>query len=477
MSNPELTETKAKTSRRNWKPPRWLQVIALLVSGTGITVLVIRARRVARLREVVERQQEEGLPFGFDDLVHLSRRANPRVQASYAESVGRLRSLPSYDRTLDRPKPQVDAALASWITGSASAPPTGLREDVEEARPAVQEITALAGDGGLLASTLGWFPRKHPGVSLLAASKAIEDSSLFPVAVLRWHRYAALLGEDPEKHLADMDALLSAQDPPGSLVDSFLGHWSRYERDRVHLELALARRLPRDRESAFLARGPDDLIWAADGVRGERLLFESLLAEDILAGRHRLGNYWRKDLSSSEQAMVPFVWFCGPLEAATSLKAHAGAERALRFKPNGVPVKDLKALVARDMPRFSVVPCLVEEPLRFAVLCDARGRAVRAAVALLGDVRKLGRIPADEAEARSWLGRNAQLLDPGERRVRLRYERPADNVIRIGVDPSTAPPLLVDDWGESPPAWLLGKPPSNASLLVGLSGVEFRLRR
>jgi hypothetical protein len=452
-------------------------VFVLLFAAPALAILGIRAQRVSRLRALVEERVREGLPTTFEDLRALASGVDAIEQDRLSEAMSALDALPQDAVPGDSVGGVDDASLAEWLLGPPGAPPSSLAARVEATEGAVESVTAFARRGRSAPTMVGWLPERRPdGVSIKAAAHALEVSmpASATLRAARWHRYAAVLGGDAEARLRDIEALVGAVSPTASLVEAMMASWMRYQGDRCHLELAIQGRLPTERELRFVTEVPDEATPLADAFRVEATLYGGLFAEDILAGRYPDSRLFHPEFSSKERGMFAAVWWLGPSSAATVLEGNRAAERLLR----GEPRAEGMARIVRHLDDAGSVACIpppiVEPAVRFHCLREAGARAARLGVRLVSLRRARGRLPTDEAEFRAWLGPAASGLDAGERRLGLRFERVAQDSFRLAVDPATAPPLLIVGWGDDPPEWLLGKPPSDRGLVFLDGGLEVR---
>ncbi|MCK6480895.1 MAG: hypothetical protein L6R43_12355 [Planctomycetes bacterium] len=433
----------------------------------------IREYHLLRLRGVLRDQAARGLPTTFEELLALAPAVDPALQAEYAaacapmEGEGR-QDLPGGDGW-DSP---FNDALAAFVLGEASGPPEGLREALERHRPAVERLTSLVREGKVLPTGLGALPRERPGgLSSAVALDTLSLPTLAPGRAVRWHRLDALLGGDPGTRIDAIESWIRAWREPAVLTDALLGIELRLERERLHLELALQGRLPAGRAEAFLAEETGTASWMATFWKWNRLLFPCMVAEDLLERRHpselRIGGGlpWAARKRDSRR------WLLLPEAVGDTLVLYDDTRRALE-REAGAPAA--AALQEREagIRVFPLDPAAFS--LRFAAFAEARSRAVRAALRLLLLRAERGGLPADEAEARRWLGPHAGLLDGTPTSPRIRYGRPAPGVLRLAADASGGPEWVQVPGEDVPGRWAPGDPPSKAPLRVALEGVEIR---
>jgi hypothetical protein len=407
----------------------WIAAAAAMAALVAVP-FVLRARGKAELAAVRARLAAEGRGSGVGDLVPPGLAVDAAVQRHWQGLVARLLPLHAAAGSARR------AAVRSAAGENAVPDPAG-EALLASHRALRRELRDVLGRTKPVAGSIGaWLADGRPE---RRAGGLPADANLLGARVaLHLLGAEALGGEDPEAAVAALDRLHGAWAHPGNLIEAMIGLVVSSERDEVRALRACAGFPPDAGEEAWLAEEPCEPGRTADGLRGERLgwlgptldRFErGELSATAMAGGAAGPVAWT-GLGSREPGTLHW-WMHGLAAGARATGRLAAGEAALR---DGLPFPD----PPRDDGVVEELAGILE-PNMFACGYSAfdrrtQGRASRAFVLLVREgARRGGALPADDAEARAWLGAGAARLDPGPLDRPLLVERLPGERLRVGV--------------------------------------------
>ena len=172
----------------------------------------------------------------------------------------------------------------TWYLEGAT-PPTKLLDRHEVERAHMEELSEILNGEGPLLSSVAWL---EPDLSRDGhgpyGPKHIPNI-LSVRGAMRWYGIEAMLAEDPAPVLEQVDRLVKALQPVGSLIDALILAAVDAERDRIHLRALYRGVLASDRYERWLAEPSRAKQWHLDAYRAERLVLWEPLARDVLLDR------------------------------------------------------------------------------------------------------------------------------------------------------------------------------------------------
>lgn len=448
-------------------------ILGTLCLGLLIAAAVAYARRTAgtdHLDDVLARHRDAGLGAGPGDLRAEAPRADPdRQERLHAWWKGDTVALHS-----SLPANRMDAYAFDGDEDALEA----MRTDLAAWRVPMSELEALMEEGPLTFSAMGYIRQDLPeeGITLSQAAAVRFPNIMALRRAVDGLGQAALVEADSRRPLVLLDRLEDGLAPSGALIDALIAVAIHDMRDTAYLRAQVLGVLPDDLRDAWRAEAPSSER-IAEGVRGERLLFVAPLAEELRKGGalstgsdwiHGEAGMWDRLRGRAD------LWLDGPADLADLLDVLAEVEESLRDpRPATGTRARYDALLARSrLLRVSManLPAVVTT----GVHSRARHRAMRL-VSHLVELRRAGEaLPATEDELVRAVPEAAALLAEGPLDLRLRYERPAEHVPRVSVDPASRVPAMAEiDLAESP----YGQPPRDQLPRWVRLGVEVDLSR
>jgi len=465
--------------------------VAVVLAALAAVPFAVRAHGRSLLAEVRARHAAAGLGTSARDLAallppvdaDLQRRCDAQERAMNDPMI-QERVQEAMSRSGDEEREQVDA----WIVGACDAPPDSLDAGLERLRPIMEPYAAILREDGLLLGTAA-------RLSSVPASTTVRFRDVLPLMLskinvwteaTRWLRSSALRGPDAGPFLDSLDGQYRALLHPASQVDAIMANLFAAERDRTYVELGLLGRLPPDRAVRWLVEEPEHLRRCADGLRASRLLFLSAVADGLADGSVGAGDLgpgapsWGSPGDWLARAQLgPDLWLRGMEYLAQLLDLHVDAEARLRGLPATLDPETIRSWTT-GAPKGSVVSSALsgfEAYGRSGIGGRTLRRMARLVVRTLACRAERGRLPADDAELRSWLGEAASALDPGPLDLPIRYESPAPGVLRLAPDPKGPLPALQGGRRELEEATLLGRPVATGSIVWESEGIEVHLAK
>lgn len=410
----------------------WMIAVATIVVlglGTLAVGVIQRADGKRRYQAQVAAEQVQGRVATVADFVNQTPPVDRTLQHAWAAwSTAHVSGLtdPQYDR----------AAWNHWLAAGGE-PPGLIAATIKQRRADLDPALALLRRGGLLLSARGWAAAElPPGRRTLHDVAKVTLPNLLAVRDLAsWLGYAAVLAEDPAVHLADLDALRTAMDQPGTLIDAMIALALADIRNRAYVDLALRGGLSNQRAVAWLSESPRSLELVAEGIDGERALFidgtAAWVGESTPFDLDRSGTLNHSGPSGWLSHLD--IWVRG-LDDCARMAEHnlhlADRLRGLRpDAPSSIQAK-LGALGRLGMASLSQCSLTAHE-------ADAGERMARLALRVLMLARQSG-LPPDHTALETAVG-TVECRPVGDR-LRLRYEPLGTDRFRITIDPAS--PLL-----------------------------------
>jgi hypothetical protein len=266
---------------------------------------------------------------------------------------------------------------------------------------------ALHQEGPVLMSSLGWIARDVPDLDSIDLSR-IASLRIPALLGIRQLAYAlateAASASDPRLALADLDALLAAQNPAGSLLDAMITLSIASIRDDAWLAATIRQRI--DPEPWITRKVlPSEVM--AIGVAHERLLMAGTVTNMARQGRD-----WSEFTSGGsgispawwEKFLYPLVWAHSyailPGEAVAHQRLLLEIESAARSGV-GKTAATLPSHPVIDMllhPLSRIMAGNLQETVITALESDLLIKRYRLAAALAAYWQRHGGLPADAAE-------------------------------------------------------------------------------
>ena len=261
-----------------WNPRTWpwwtwiLVILAMLVALVVSLGLVLRNQGMHELRITIDELHARGFNVLPRDLLARAPAVDPLRQARAWALFGNGGSWTSRTQPIYGP-----GAVAS---GDAEA-----KRILADSAAARSEWRSLYQAGPVVLSLYGWVAAHtpdpdHAGIATLAASPIPSMLNLRNMAEAL--ATEARRADDPRAALADLDALVAAGQPSGSMIDAFTCLAVAGIRDDAWLEAAARGVI--DPKPWIDARSADELAMVADGIAAERMLFGGGFVQDIHNG-------------------------------------------------------------------------------------------------------------------------------------------------------------------------------------------------
>lgn len=416
---------------------RWwmIAVATIVVLGLGtLAVGVIRADGKRRYQAQVAAEQAQGRVATVADFVNQAPPVDRTLQRAWAAwSTAHANASGWTDPQYDR------AAWNHWLAAGGE-PPALIAATIEQRRADLDPALALLRRGGLVLSARGWAAAELP-----TGRRTVHDVTRMPTPNLlavrdlaSWLGYAAVLAEDPAMHLADLDALRTALDQPGTLIDAMITIAIADIRNRAYVDVALRGGLTEQCAAAWLGERPRSLDLVAEGIDGERALFidgtAAWVGESTLFDLDRNGTLNHSGPSGWLSHLD--IWVRGLNDCARMAEHHLHHADRLRGLRPDAPLHSssmqakLGALGRLGMASLSQCSLTARE-------ADAGERMARLALRVLMLARQSG-LPPDHTALETAMG-TAECRPVGDR-LRLRYEPLGTDRFRITIDPAS--PLL-----------------------------------
>ncbi len=417
--------------------------VALLLCIVATLLLGYRQYGLGDLRTLASKMQAEGRGVVPADLIArapmVDRARQERLWAIIGNgSGGWVGSMP---------------VLAYGLDARCAAARDIAKRDAETERI----LTASAGDreawrklrqeGPVTISVLGWLAEDLPDPASAGVFKTAQSRipNLLGVRALA----TALATEarsaaDPRSALADLDALVSAQRPVGSLIDAMILMPTSNIRDLAWLEAASREIDP----APWIDRRDDALAVVGDAFAAERMPFLGGLYQDAVAGRSvsgllatSAGTSWKEAIE--DRASEWAAYFSLPADTAFGLRFSILSEELCR---TGID-RSAPLLARLNEPWFRLthptttfsVTYLIESAIT-AVQADTSARRLRVAGALIHAWQVTGTLPADDAAADFPA---KELLAAQRHGPAILYQRLTPTRFRLWTDPATPPTDLV----------------------------------
>ncbi len=333
-----------------------------------------------------------------------------------------------------------------WV---ASPPPAVVSPELASAlagRDAhYREALALLERPELVLSGHGYAAADLSPDSTIGETVTLRIPSLLALRQLAtWMRIQAVVSPNgPDPYLVGLDRLVAANSPCGSLLEMMMFNAIGQFRDEAYLACIARGIVSDDRVDRWIKTPPAPFARLAQAMRGERILFQSLLVEaefallSDLTGSSTLGS------TAFEKAVgvlaTPRDWALLPRDAARATLAYYRFER--RFGGDrSITVPEIAADLEDMSTRIGEMSTtLVRSLCKSALKTGVTNRAFRIAGRLFRHFRARGELPATEAElAARWPG---VLRGDGDQ-LALRYVRMDQRSFRIDADPSSATDLV-----------------------------------
>ncbi|MHC4924788.1 MAG: hypothetical protein ACYTG4_12070 [Planctomycetota bacterium] len=426
-------DTTTGDTRPPWRRPGvilWCVIIAVLLS-VPLWLVHVRNRGKNALNAVFAQHEAEGLGGSPDHLLDGLREIDRTATAEFlAELMGAANGLtppvlPYRERT-------------EWVLGRVEEPSPKLTVNRDARTATIATCIRVLSPGNVGASAPYHLRRTFPdgrypaarvvsmGVPNLIAARNI--SSLL--------RIEALMSDDPVPALQSLDGLIAAFEPPGLLITGMIAISLRGERDGGYLDCAILGNVTEEQARGWLDDERREVDLVADSMAGERLLFAGSIARGIRVGTLP-GGFWG---GGGGGGKIPLVgkaksgfdrWLHGARDMAYVISQEGGMEKALRARqpmPRVLP-GDAEGIAAIALPNL-------ESIFGTAVDGHARARLHRLAARVVFLARAKGRLPANDAELRAWMGDRASLLDGEGIERKLLYNRSAPERFQLQVDPT-----------------------------------------
>jgi hypothetical protein len=438
-----------------WQPRRWpwwgwaaLGFGCLLVLLVSVALL-IRASGRAELRREIAATQAEGRGVFLTDLVALApQRLDPTRQAAAWPVVS--------EGALNRESKTVTYGMSSRLRETNSARAEAMREVLDSTTTIRRQWHELHLSGPVCLSLMGWIGQDlpHPescGLEEVEHARMPSHQSVRRLALAL--ATEARMATDPPTALRDLDALVAALRPCGTIMDAMLFQVTAKVRDEAWLE-AVSRGCD---PAPFIGQAIDQLPVLAEGWRGERLLFTGALIQDCLANRIAKPSSplpsgptgFAEQVSLVVEGQLTGV--LTPQDLATCLNIHRTAEHLLATG-TGALKPLLTALQASRRPRFYSLSLInlsvcIDTAASSAILA----RAHRVAALVVAQQIRTGNLPEQLPD-----GIATSLLAASSFGPALTYQRLDAHRFRIVPDPATTPPDLL-------PATSIELPPTTPS--------------
>jgi len=469
-------ESAGETPRPRRRRFRVLLAITVVFAAAAAVPVVIRAKGRAFLAEVRSRHAAAGLGTSARELAD----SLPPIDE---DQVRRCAALEGAVRRATATKMFTPGSIDEWLVGDSDAPPAEVDAELSRLQPSMEALAEAYREEGLLLGLAGRLPRGEAASRLrwkdLASFRSI--SLIVEKQAAHWMRLAALRSEDPGPYLDALEGQCRALRHPGSAFDALIGIVLSDARDRAHVDLAIRGRLPADRAARWLAEEPDQVRLCADGLRAERLLYTSAVADGLADG-----TLDAKSLARRAGGTKPWVeglggawslWLHGMRDVARVLEIQADLEARLRGRPRTLDPGTLATWREEGDGDISPRTWNFDSAAHSAVDARTVHRAARLLVRTLAAAKERGRFPEDEAELRAWLGDGAAALEPGPFDARIRYERLPPNVLRFAPDPDGPMPAIPCVAETLREYTLLAKPPDKRAIRWSSYGIEVHLAK
>ena len=416
----------------------WMIAVAMvlvLILGALAVVLLQREDGKRRYQAQVAMEQAQGRVATVADYVSQS----PPVDVSLQNAWAAWSSLcangwvdPAYDR----------AAWDHWLVAGGE-PPLAFVTTIRQRRAGFQPALVILRQGGLILSTRGWAAADLPPGrrSLMDISRVRMPNLLAVRDLATWLGYAAVVADDPGVHLDDLDALVTAMDRPGSVIDAMIALAIHAIRSRAYGDLALRDRLTDQRAAAWLSESPIALNLLADGIDGERALFLDASAtwvEESTIFNLDLNPYINLSGQSGWSTRVDIWRTC--LDDCTRIAQHNLhlTDRLRGRRPD--PLPDTSSFQTK-LGAYGRLHADWSHSGAVALNTDCGLRMARLAVRVLQLARQRG-LPADQAALEAIVG-TRDFRPPGDQ-LHLRYEALGKDRFRITFDPASPLPNFDD---------------------------------
>jgi hypothetical protein len=459
---------------RTW--PWWIWVlllVAVLVSILLSGALVIRSQGQRELRLVIDDLHARGLPVLPADLV---------ARAPTVDAGRQARAWALFGGGGSWTEANVNTYGLQAIADSARRKKDGKIDDriaSESARIIAASATARAEwrrlwqEGPVVLSAFGWL-RAHlpdPEQAGFASMAATPIPSLLQVRYLASALATeARLAADPAPALADLDALVAAHQPSGSLIDAMIAIAIAAIRDDAWLEAVARGGEPRP----WLTQNWDPMRHVADALAAERVFYAGGYVQDLRRGSLTL--YSLFGLSSSfsgggrweSVSFLGQLFVLGPHDAAFMLRELAVGETLARTGQSaaGGTVESRLRAQGWRVPVSRILMPNTLESVYTAAGSEFRGRMLRIAEGIVWNFRSTGTVPADAAHLPDLV---APLAAATAWSPALRYTRLSATRFRLDCDPATPPTEVI------PAGRIEAWKPASSSFLVRHWGLEWDL--
>lgn len=429
---------------RRWPWWGWAVAVAVLLLCVAATALLShRQHGLGELRTLVRDLQADGRGVVPADLIARAPAVDRARQARLWGLVGNsgggwagnlnVRTF-GLDARCAMPKEiaRRDAEVERILTASAS--------DRQAWRKLYQE-------GPVVISAFGWLAEDipDPADAGIAKTAAVRLSNLLAMRALATALATeAFRAGDPLPALADLDALVAAQQPVGSLIDAMILLAVCSIRDQAWLDAVSRGAEP----GPWIAQRSEFLPAVGEAFAAERMLFQGGMYQDIIAGRSlsgllmgSSGTTWKEAFGNWMSAQVAYVTL--PSDTAFALRCSIQSEDLCR---TGIDATGASMALLRD-PWFRIthptaaiiIPNFTESAIT-AVQAETSARRLRIASALIHVWRATGDLPADDAIA-DFPARD--LLAPQRHGPAILYQRLTPTRFRLWTDPATPPTDLL----------------------------------
>ena len=312
-------------------------------------------------------------------------------------------------------------------------PDPGLLQRHELSREHAERMAELLAIEGICLSGAAF--ARRPDGSVRAYDDPLRTIGNLVVSrgMATWLGLEALLVDDPERVLDQLDRLEETLRPVAGIIDAMIHASVAYERDSAYLRCAVQGRISAERRARWLAEPSRTRACSQDAQRAERVLVLAPIARDTVAGDPRaLRMLYGDDASFVER----FEWQVrDPGRYLRSVEAVRFAEACLAAD-DFAPV-----LTSPDAPPDDDPWSMRPDGLLWTILTQ---RAAHRLMRLAVELQALGaRAPADEAALQRNHPDLGARMRSGPWDLALAYERLSPTRIRVFVSPTTplAPPF------------------------------------